>query len=84
MLSFIWAIIIGGVIGAVAKLVMPGRDPGGIIMTILLGIAGSAVATWLGHEIGLYRYGESAGFIGSVIGAIIVLLVYRAVARRSY
>ncbi|MBV8913304.1 MAG: GlsB/YeaQ/YmgE family stress response membrane protein [Acetobacteraceae bacterium] len=85
MLSFIGAIIIGGLAGAVARFLMPGRDPGGIILTILLGIAGSVVATWLGREIGWYRYGEGAGFIGSVIGAIIILIIYRMLARpRTY
>ncbi len=73
MFSFIGAIIIGGLAGAVAKFLMPGRDPGGIFITIALGIAGSVVATWLGHEIGWYRYGEEAGFIGSIVGAIIIL-----------
>ena len=85
MLSFIGAIIIGGLAGAVARFLMPGRDPGGIIVTILLGIAGSVVATWLGREIGWYRYGEGAGFIGSVVGAIIILIIYRMLARpRTY
>lgn len=79
MFSFIWAIIIGGIAGAVAKFLMPGRDPGGIIITILLGIAGALVATWLGHQIGWYSYGEGAGFIGSVVGAIIILFVYRLI-----
>jgi uncharacterized membrane protein YeaQ/YmgE (transglycosylase-associated protein family) len=81
MLSFIGAIIIGGIAGAIARFLMPGRDPGGIIITILLGIAGSLVATWLGRELGWYRYGEGAGFIGSVIGAIIILILYRMFVR---
>jgi uncharacterized membrane protein YeaQ/YmgE (transglycosylase-associated protein family) len=81
MLSFIGAIIIGGLAGAIARFLMPGRDPGGIIITILLGIAGSVVATWLGQEIGWYRYGEGAGFIGSVVGAVIILVIYRMLAR---
>ncbi len=85
MLSFIGAIIIGGLAGAVAKFLMPGRDPGGFIITILLGIVGAVVATWLGHQVGWYRYGESAGFIGAVIGAMIILFIYRMVARpRTY
>ena len=65
----LYYVIIGLVIGAVAKLVMPGRDLGGIIVTILLGIAGSIVATWLGRVVGLYQPGQSAGFIMSVAGA---------------
>ena len=81
MLSFIGAIIIGGLAGAVAKFLVPGRDPGGLIVTILLGVVGAVVATWLGHQVGWYRYGESAGFLGAVVGAVILLLVYRAVIR---
>ncbi len=81
MISFIGAIVIGGFAGLVAKLLTPGRDPGGFIFTILLGIAGALVATFLGQAVGLYRPGQSAGFIGAVVGAVIILLVYRAVAR---
>jgi uncharacterized membrane protein YeaQ/YmgE (transglycosylase-associated protein family) len=81
MFSFIGAIIIGGLAGLVAKFLMPGRDPGGFIITILLGIAGALVATFLGQSVGWYRAGESAGFIGAVIGAIILLVIYRFVAR---
>ena len=85
MFSLIWAIIIGGIAGAIAKFLMPGRDPGGFIITILLGIAGAVVATWLGQQLGWYRSGEGAGFIGSVVGAIIILIIYRMVARpRTY
>ena len=69
------AIIIGLIVGAIAKLIMPGKDPGGIIITILLGIAGSVVATFLGRSFGWYRPGQSAGFIASVIGAIILLAI---------
>ena len=75
-------ILIGLVIGAVAKLLMPGKDPGGFIITILLGIAGSLVATWLGRVVGLYQEGQSAGFIMSVAGAVLLLAVYRMIARR--
>lgn len=82
-MGFIWTIIIGLIAGAIAKFVMPGRDPGGIIVTILLGIVGALVATWLGQAIGWYRAGEGAGLIGAVVGAIIVLVVYRMVAGRS-
>lgn len=76
------AIIIGLVVGAIAKLIMPGKDPGGIIITILLGIAGSVVATFLGRSLGWYRPGQGAGFIASVVGAIILLAIYRAVIGR--
>jgi len=81
MFSFIGAIIIGGLAGLVAKFLMPGRDPGGFIITILLGIGGAMVATWLGQSLGWYRPGESAGFIGAVIGAVVILVIYRLVAR---
>jgi uncharacterized membrane protein YeaQ/YmgE (transglycosylase-associated protein family) len=62
---------------------MPGRDPGGFIITMLLGVAGALVATWLGQSIGWYRAGEGAGFIGAVVGAIILLVIYRLVRRRD-
>jgi uncharacterized membrane protein YeaQ/YmgE (transglycosylase-associated protein family) len=82
-MEFLWMIFIGLIVGAVAKLIMPGRDPGGIIITMLIGIAGALVAGFLGRSLGWYRPGESAGFIASVIGAIILLAVYRMfVARR--
>lgn len=73
----IWAIIIGFVVGAIAKFLMPGRDPGGIIVTILLGIGGSMFANWLGINMGIYGAGEFAGLIGSVIGAMLLLVIYR-------
>ncbi|NKE45530.1 GlsB/YeaQ/YmgE family stress response membrane protein [Roseomonas frigidaquae] len=81
-MGFIWTIIIGFLAGALAKFLMPGRDPGGFIITILLGILGAVVATWLGQAVGWYRAGEGAGFIGAVVGAVIVLAVFRAVAGR--
>ena len=77
----IWTIFIGLLVGIVAKFLMPGRDPGGFILTIILGIAGSYTANWLGLKLGLYADGEVAGFIGSVIGAMILLLIYRFVFR---
>ena len=81
-MHLIETILIGLVIGIVAKLLMPGRDPGGCIITMLIGIAGSFLATYLGRALGLYREGASAGFIMSVIGAVILLAVYRLVASR--
>ncbi len=72
-------IFIGLIVGVVAKLMMPGRDPGGFIITALLGIAGSFVANFLGTKLGWYQEGEAAGFIASVIGAIILLALYRMV-----
>ena len=71
------AIIIGLLVGAIAKFLGPGRDPGGCIVTILLGLAGSVIGAYLGQALGLYRVNEPAGFIGSVIGAVILLLIYR-------
>jgi uncharacterized membrane protein YeaQ/YmgE (transglycosylase-associated protein family) len=76
-MSILWTLLIGLIIGAVAKLLMPGKDPGGIIVTMLLGVAGSFVATYLGRALGWYRDGSSAGFIMSVIGAMILLFIYR-------
>ena len=75
-------IIIGGLAGAVAKLLMPGRDPGGCIVTVLLGIAGALLAGWLGQAVGWYKTGEGAGFIAAIVGALILLLVYRVIAGR--
>ena len=77
MFSLIWALIIGLIVGAVAKLLMPGKDPGGIWITMALGVAGSVVATYLGRVLGLYATGQSAGFIMSVLGAMLLLLLYR-------
>jgi uncharacterized membrane protein YeaQ/YmgE (transglycosylase-associated protein family) len=75
-------IIVGLIIGAIAKLLMPGKDPGGFIITILLGMAGSLVGTWIGQALGLYHEGEAAGFIMSVIGALILLGIYRMIVGR--
>jgi uncharacterized membrane protein YeaQ/YmgE (transglycosylase-associated protein family) len=80
-MHLLWTLIIGLIIGAVAKLLMPGKDPGGFIVTILLGIAGSFVATFLGRAVGLYGEGSSAGFIMSVIGAMLLLFIYRLVMK---
>ena len=79
----LWMIVVGLIVGALAKLIMPGHDPGGIIVTILLGIAGSLVAGWLGRVIGWYQPGQPAGFFASVIGAIIILAIYRLIIGRS-
>ena len=78
----LWAIVIGLVVGALAKLVMPGRDPGGIIITILIGIVGSVLATWIGRAAGWYAEGQSAGFIASLLGAILLLVIYRLIVGR--
>jgi uncharacterized membrane protein YeaQ/YmgE (transglycosylase-associated protein family) len=79
--AIIWTLVIGLLIGAVAKLLMPGRDPGGCIITILIGIAGSFIASYLGQTMGWYAPGQPAGFIGSVIGAMLLLLLYRLIFR---
>ena len=76
-MDLVLTLLIGLLVGAVAKFLMPGRDPGGFIITILLGIAGSFVATFLGRTFGLYAAGAAAGFIMSVVGAVVLLLVYR-------
>jgi len=81
-LGIIWSIIIGFIAGLVAKFLMPGRDPGGFIITTLLGIVGAVVATYLGQAVGWYRPGEGAGFIGAVVGAVILLAIYRMVIGR--
>jgi uncharacterized membrane protein YeaQ/YmgE (transglycosylase-associated protein family) len=75
-------ILFGLVVGVVGKLLMPGRDPGGFIITIILGIAGALLAGFLGQSLGFYREGEPAGFIMAVIGSIILLIGYRMVAGR--
>jgi len=82
-MHIIWFLIVGLVVGAIAKLLMPGRDPGGVIVTMLLGIVGSIVAGFLGRALGIYRTGDvGPGIIASIIGAVLVLAVYRAVVRR--
>ena len=80
----IWTIIIGFVAGVIAKFLMPGRnEPSGFILTTILGIIGAFVATWLGQAIGWYGPNEGAGFIGAIVGAIIVLFLYGALRRRA-
>lgn len=81
MMHFLWMCVIGLVAGAIAKFVMPGKDPGGILITMLLGIAGSLVAGFLGRALGLYAEGQGAGLIMSVIGAILLLVIYRLVVK---
>jgi uncharacterized membrane protein YeaQ/YmgE (transglycosylase-associated protein family) len=82
-MHILWTLVIGLVAGIIAKMIMPGRDPGGIIITMLLGFAGAFVGTWLGKVLGIYREGESAGFIASIIGAIILLAIYRMFQKKS-
>ena len=80
-MEIIWMIIIGFVIGLLAKFLTPGRDPGGFLVTAAIGIAGSLLATYGGQALGLYRAGEPAGFIGSIVGAIVLLAIYHMVRR---
>jgi uncharacterized membrane protein YeaQ/YmgE (transglycosylase-associated protein family) len=74
-------LIVGLIVGALAKLVMPGRDPGGVIITILLGVAGAFIAGAIGHSLGWYAIGEGPGILASVLGSVILLAIYRVVAR---
>jgi uncharacterized membrane protein YeaQ/YmgE (transglycosylase-associated protein family) len=74
-------IVFGLIVGAVAKLLMPGKDPGGIIVTMLLGIVGAIVGGFIGRALGLYSQGQSAGFIMATVGAILVLFIYRKLVR---
>jgi uncharacterized membrane protein YeaQ/YmgE (transglycosylase-associated protein family) len=82
-MHYVWVAIIGLIVGALAKFIMPGKDPGGIIITILLGIAGSFIGTFIGRALGFYQEGQAAGFIMSLIGAIILLALYRLLFKRS-
>jgi len=81
-MSIIWMLIVGLIVGAVAKLLMPGKDPGGIFVTMLLGIAGALVVGFLGRSLGWYREGDPVGLFASIIGAIVLLGLYRVVAAR--
>ena len=84
-MSVIWTIIIGFIVGVIAKFIMPGdkTEPTGFILTSVLGIVGAFVATYLGQAVGWYKTGESAGFLASVVGAIILLFLYGIVAGRQ-
>ena len=81
-MTILWAILIGLVVGIVAKFLMPGRDGGGFILTTILGIIGAVAATFIGQAMGIYAAGQSAGFIGAVIGAMLVLFIYGLVRGR--
>ena len=81
MLDLIWIVLIGAVVGALAKFIMPGADPGGFFVTALLGMGGALVATFLGRFVGLYGPGQGAGFLASIVGAIVVLFIYRRLRR---
>ncbi len=83
MLSLLWEALIGLIVGAVAKFLMPGKDPGGILITMGIGIVGSLVATYLGQAIGWYQQGQSAGFIMSVAGSVLLLFIYRMIKGKT-
>ena len=82
-MEIIGTMVVGLIAGVIAKLLMPGKDPGGCIITILLGIAGAFVATYLGKLLGIYEPGDTAGFIGATIGAIIILWLYRIILKKK-
>ncbi len=81
-MNVISTLVVGLIVGALAKLIMPGRDPGGIIVTMLLGIAGAFVGTWIGRSMGMYGPNQGAGWIMSIVGAIVLLLIYRLIVGR--
>lgn len=83
-MGFIWTILIGFIAGLIAKFVTPGdNEPSGFILTTVLGIIGAFVATWIGQALGWYQAGEGAGLIGAIVGAVVVLLIWGAISRRS-
>jgi uncharacterized membrane protein YeaQ/YmgE (transglycosylase-associated protein family) len=82
-MEIIGTIIIGFIAGVIAKLLMPGKDPGGCIITILLGIVGAFIATYLGKILGIYEPGDTAGFIGATLGAMLVLFLYRIILKKK-
>ena len=81
MFSLLWTALIGLVVGAIAKLIMPGKDPGGIFVTMLIGIAGSFIGTFIGRAVGHYEPGQSAGFLMSLVGALVLLGIYHLIRR---
>lgn len=82
-MGIIWTILIGFAVGLLAKMLTPGKDPSGFFITAVIGIAGSLLATYGGQALGLYAAGEPAGFLGSLVGAIILLVLYHLIARKS-
>jgi len=82
-MHIIWTILIGFVVGLLAKMLTPGRDPGGFIITVAIGVAGSLLATYAGQALGWYQPGQSAGFFGGLVGAIVLLLIYRLVSKKT-
>ncbi len=80
-MHFLWTLIIGLIVGAIAKFLMPGKDPGGFIVTILIGVVGALIASFLGRALGWYGPGEPAGLLASVVGAVLLLVVYRLLTK---
>lgn len=80
--GWLWWIVIGLIAGAIAKAIVPGRDPSGCLITILLGIGGAVLAGFAGQQLGWYRQGEGAGFLAAIVGAVVILFIYRMVASR--
>lgn len=80
--GFFGWIIVGGIAGLLAKVIMPGKDPGGCIVTVLLGVAGAVLMGFIGHAVGWYDSGEGAGFLAALVGAIVILFIYRLMNRR--
>jgi uncharacterized membrane protein YeaQ/YmgE (transglycosylase-associated protein family) len=83
MLHYLWVALIGLVVGAIAKLILPGKDPGGIWITMAIGIAGSFLGTWIGRLLGWYQEGQSAGFLMSLVGALVLLAIYHVIKRAT-
>jgi len=83
MFALLWECLIGLIVGALAKFIMPGKDPGGIFITMAIGIAGSIGATFLGQAVGWYKQGQSAGFIMSILGAVLILWLYRLIRGKA-
>lgn len=82
-MHLLWSLVVGLIVGAIAKALHPGKDPGGVIVTMLIGITGSLLAGFCGRALGAYRAGDAGpGIIASVIGAVVLLVIYRAVTRR--
>jgi uncharacterized membrane protein YeaQ/YmgE (transglycosylase-associated protein family) len=82
-MSLLWTALIGLIAGALAKAIMPGRDPGGIIITMLLGVAGAMLGTFLGRAVGWYQPGEASGLVAAIVGAVLLLFIYRSFRGRS-
>lgn len=82
-MSFLWMLLIGLLVGALAKFLTPGRDPGGCLVTLILGVMGAMLAGFLGRSAGWYAEDEPVGFLASVLGAVLILLLFRLISRRS-